>query len=96
MSQEHVRILREARKLIKSHEHHHICFAVREAARGCVEGQEICAVIKQRLGDVCILESWLARGGHASWGEMNDNPVRLRITRLAWIDSLIEEFGGKP
>lgn len=96
MSQEHVRILRKARKLIETREHHFICMAVEVAARGRAEGDEICAVIEQRLAPRSTLAGWLSEQGHASWAEAHSNLARRRITRLAWIDSLIEEFGGKP
>lgn len=96
MSQEHVRILREARKLIESRKVPYICWAVEKAARGRAEGDEIRAVIAQRLSPNGTISCWLEVNGHASWDELLTQRTRLRTTRLAWIDSLIEEFGGKP
>jgi len=83
-----VAALKVARKRIESGLRWYICTALPKTDAG--KAPE--CVVSDRLDGNHTLEGWLYYGGHATWDDIDANPERMRITRLAWIDSLIEEF----
>jgi len=102
MSKAHVKVLRRARKLIFTEQQTFICIALgggfkpRPRARDEVYAMnDLVQVIERRLRNCRTLGSWIRR--HHSdlvpdrgWTKYEE--AQLRLTRLAWIDSLIEEF----
>jgi len=101
MSKVHVKVLRRARELIFTEQQTFICIALgggfkpRPRARDEVYAMnELVQVIEHRLGRDVALGPWMRRhhpdllpGVWTSY-----HAEQLRRTRLAWIDSLIEEF----
>jgi hypothetical protein len=94
-----VKLLRRARELIESRDQKYICLAVGEAARKD-KRQARCAsqlqdLIMGRLDYYGTLGAWLVSRGYEVWSDDDDgrwsSMEKLRRTRLAWIDSLIEE-----
>jgi hypothetical protein len=84
-----------------------ICYALHSARQHRVGTDkayyQLLELIEHRLdptGVIATLELWLLRRGHLKKGEeMCPTPkafAKLQRTRLAWIDSLIVEFGGTP
>jgi len=100
-----VNILRRVRTTIASKKETYICYALDRLASnyGFKTDHKLCssalvALIAERLGDSASLEGWLIQNQHVPYSKpvsiTGDKRLseRARITRLAWIDSLIEEF----
>ena len=83
-----IEALRIARERISRDEEEYICYALPDTT----EGKAVARIIGERISPTISLEGWLIHNGHATLCELDGNPERLRITRLAWIDSLIEEL----
>ena len=87
---------RAAKILIKNGSEEFICIALFEVDK---PGSEAAIkVIEARLGMSLTLEGWLVSRGHATRDEVlysRDAALKMQITRLAWLDSLIAEFDAK-
>lgn len=92
------KVFKQARKLIAAGKYTFICHA---CAVQFGWDKDMCydatysyaeQVVQSRLDGCSTLETWL-------WDKhqinVSDNPVKLRNTRLAWLDSLIAEFEAK-
>lgn len=90
MSKEHVRLLKMAKKEFRpSSQPQYICVCIPTTK----EGREIREQISLDLGNFGTLESWLSHvHDKCSWS----NNEKVRLTRLAWIDALIEYWRDKP
>ena len=76
-----------------------LCLAISHAAKteaDKVARGELLVLIAVRLQGHRTLEDWLRKVKHIDLGEGGiysaDTWAKLKATRLAWIDSLIEEF----
>lgn len=94
----YVQALQQVRKLIAEGNERFICLALMEVRLRDATFTGVCmeleALIDKRLGKHGTLQTWLVAQGLIPRGEQV-HPIhksRLRITRLAWIDSLIKEF----
>ena len=100
---DHVKVLKYARRLIASGQRRFICHALSDEVLNLeFEGGrykavlDIKEVVRERLRPDDTLESWLMCQAKV---DIQKVPATLRLlklreTRLAWIDSLIEEFSG--
>lgn len=102
MSLLHIAILRDARAQILSGHETFVCLAIkyhygrrREGEEGEV-AKELAHWARGLLGNHYTLESWLEE--HQGVREVNDSPrtpeisAKLRATRLAWIDWMIDHW----
>lgn len=91
-----VKILRLARELIASGAQEYICYALTKSALTSADDEAVKhlkCVIWFRLWPGVSLEDWLWRVHRIDVKRANQSHrEKIRITRLAWIDSLIEEF----
>jgi len=99
MSAAHVAVLREARVAIENRTQVFLCNAITfrgpgYSEPGDAEASELVHLIEKRLGNLPTLVSWMRKHHpHLLTGEWTIYYTeQLRLTRLAWIDSLIEEF----
>lgn len=97
MSTLHVELLTKARERISDGTNYGICGAVADI--GCELGyysqsEEVREHISKILGDYAFLDSWLFARGYPVLEAGNSQ--KLRETRLAWIDWLIEEWRDAP
>lgn len=91
-----VGLLREVYRRIEIGGAHYICWALEDIVgrsdprRGCVKALKLLIHerLKNRVGPGVCLESWLLLRGFDTLA----NPDKVRETRLAWINSMIEEF----
>lgn len=78
----------------------HICFALAEAAFNVGTASADCAarkitnVISDRLGSSPTLHHWLRNKKHIPLCDLEDT-VKLQVTRVAWMNSLIAEYKAK-
>lgn len=82
----------------------HICYAINDAAEFGDITHEAAKMAKKvvtlRLGrDVSSLISWLEKSGFVGEGKLfadlyKNNYRKVQATRKAWLESLVEEFGG--
>jgi len=98
-----VKLLRKTRVLIATHRTRYICFALRDVYMDCGPTRPVSeckqylkSLIETRLEKTSSLEAWLIENEHVSCSikdlYVGENNSKMNITRLAWIDSLIEEF----
>lgn len=103
---EKVRLLKAARELVlrarSFDRERYICVALSEAhariktARSYDARRQLHGLIKCRLGERNnTLAHWL-EDMHGIIVRPGKDHARLQATRAAWINSLIEEFGGTP
>ena len=95
MSTLHVELLTKAREFLVVGDETMICLALNHAAntdRDWEAVHEIKGHIHALLGDHAGLGSWLQARGY----EPFDDRRKLKATRLAWIDWLIEEWRDAP
>ncbi len=73
--------------LTNAHKEHSTAWWVSQEARN---------IIMKRMGNCCYLEAWLVLNGHAKhgtiYGGSTKTSIKMQATRLAWLNSLIEEF----
>lgn len=102
MSAIHVDLLRRAKRRIA---HRYDCYVCLALGRGTIEGElakekdEVLRHINNLLDGYHTLESWLAaQGYHVVDRDIYDTTLsdKMRATRLAWIDSMIEYWRDKP
>jgi hypothetical protein len=94
----HVRALTLAKEALKTKRVNYICHALEVVSLDHSELRVACdelqKTVMERLNGPVSLETWImSRKLHGRWsvfGKQFQN--KIRITRLAWIDSLIEEF----
>jgi hypothetical protein len=101
MSAEHVELLKKARSLIKSGDNKFICFALREA-----DDRKYSPVFNALRGDIIkglegqyTLEYWIQAKLNTRDSECfytTKGRAKLKRTRLAWIDAMIEYWRDKP
>lgn len=85
-----VRALRAARERIEHNNNHLVCYALedsREDKEGLVRKE-----IHRRLGTHDFVNDWLYKEHGIPWALFTDE--NMRIYRLRWIDSLIEEYSN--
>jgi len=99
MSKTHVKVLREARAIIENGTKVFLCNALtfRKTDYSETEGvaaSELVQLIAKRLGHSNSLEMWMRKHHPSLMPRVltSYHTEQLRLTRLAWIDSLIEEF----
>lgn len=80
----------QARKRIESGTYPNICSALTSVANPRRAAWDARRLIHERMGGHSMdsLEAWL----HIQWGVPYPGPVKMKAYRLAWLDSLIEEF----
>lgn len=89
MSQEHVKLLLDAREKIASGKSKYIC----KALPSTLAGLEIRKQISCDLQGSVALGAWIdSRLYNYPWKDQE----KLSATRLAWIDALIEYWSDKP
>jgi len=97
----HIRLLQEARRMVENRHHAYICHALATAwmfDAGCPRQvlMDLDVFIYRALSPHSRLESWLiARGEFTLDDYRKQEPwlvEKLRLTRLAWLDAMIEEF----
>lgn len=92
-----VKILKAARKRIESGEDRFICCAIVACGVGLFSfiyagaKRELRQEIGERLGGSYSVESWLVSEHTDLYDSFEDD---FKQYRLAWIDSMIEEFSG--
>jgi hypothetical protein len=101
MSAEHVELLKKARSLIKSGDSEFVCFALREA-----DDRKYSPVFNALRDDIikglkgaCALEYWIEKKlnmGSPECFYTRKGRAKLKRTRLAWIDAMIEYWRDKP
>ncbi len=85
--------LLEAREGILSEEHQFLCVAV---GTGTEEGSEICNYIQKLLGSCFTLDKWVGfslgftQKDYIKFLDLPERKDKMRITRLAWIDWMLE------
>ena len=103
-------VLKRARNVISTKRHRFICCALNKLIYyeyKSLLNERVCCrylirLISKRLGVYSNLESWLVGHGHvyvANCRDIYQNKKlseKVRVTRLAWIDSLIAEFSAVP
>jgi hypothetical protein len=94
-----VKLLRRARELIESDSEDYICQALFTAGlwQYQTQTQELQKLIMDRLDGHYTLISWLVARGYKVWSDddgRGSSMEKLRRTRLAWVDSLIEEHSN--
>ena len=94
-----IQILKEARKLIESRDEYYICSAITTVTGKKISGKPhpLETWISSMLdGYSKTLFTWL-RCHHPELGDIDRHSEKMRDTRLAWIDSMIDylEKGGK-
>lgn len=76
-----------------------VCYALDDAyTAGKIDAttaMEAQAIIHDRLGKALTLEGWWLYN-HPSVYSRKRTPKQVQATRLAWLNSLITEFGGTP
>ena len=100
MSVVHVALL-ERVKLRVLNERQLICALIRDEAVSPAEwapAEQIERHIYYMLGNVGTLEDWLVSKGHLPVGRDHTpyTVARVRATRVAWIDWLIEQWRDEP
>ena len=99
-----VEILQQARKEIKNGGEIYVCLAVEFPGGACHAGDTILRTqLKKWIGtllgsDLRTLDDWLI-AQHKTTLEMQDYrdyPEKMRVTRVAWIDWMIEYWTAKP
>lgn len=99
MSKIHKNLLQFARKRIKNGQSNYICFALddsifnmpyRKREKFYKARYEIKKHIMTLLLERGTLEAWLEKV--VPWRQIANNRNKVRLTRLAWIDWLIEQW----
>lgn len=92
MSTEHVKILRNARRIIENHDENYICFAIDSVwNKGCpVSKMQIKSWIRAALDDHYALGGWISTTLGETLDYNYETYNKLRATRLAWIDWMID------
>lgn len=101
MSTLHVELLTKAREMIAVGDETYICIALKSIGLDVGEyraSEEIVNHISTLVGGRCAsLATWLQDQGYLGYSPLPaDVQDRLRATRLAWIDWLIEEWRDAP
>lgn len=100
MSALHVELLTKARRRIEKGQHGFLCFALSHAANNLEEREAIREIkdhIRILLCGCGTLGGWLeVKHGIRAYSFCEKYRNRMRETRLAWIDWLIEEWRDAP
>lgn len=83
-----VESFKTARGRIESGDEEYICYAL----NGTCASRKAVRIIEHRLGGAETLGSWIIDHYLDMWASERNPWNKLRETRLAWLDSLIEEF----
>ena len=106
MSEHHVALLKEAKRLIKSGQYSFVCNAISTSRKYSYEvgrlGSPLNRCVQEILTDIAIgLEGcstynmWLDYVHGVGFAAYR-NEAKARISRLAWIDAMIEYWKGQP
>jgi len=93
MSQKHVAALLIARNKISSSRQEFICNSL---DKQCAIADEIRSQINKDLGDNFSLSSWLMCEKNIDIHIDENCKYKIRATRIAWIDAMIEYWRDKP
>lgn len=100
MSTLHVELLTKAREIIEAGQNRYLCPSLIKIAtteREIAARDELIEHIQELLGRWSTLGGWLHREQGIDVDQFSaEGSTKLRATRLAWIDWLIEEWRDAP
>ena len=92
-------ILRKARTLIETKQSDYVCYAIGAASTGnsktCAQGDKLTEWVMELLGEYPTLGGWLYWRRVEGIGQASCTNGKIRVTRLAWLDWMIQYWEAK-